>query len=187
MPKVRRRGFRRLYTHGLSDRQAELLVYGDVAEALPGDGTDFRNEDEERAAWAMNRAELLKEPLGAGKRPHAYFKWELHEEPRRWWDEIRLLLEHGLIDAQEAADIERAHGMLADDPQCRYYASFENEQCVRRLMTAGPPITILSHADLFEFAERWHRWRGREALAGRYKTRAEVVRRQCEADDDGVR
>ncbi len=190
MPRVRRRGFQRLYSYGLSFTQSEILLYGPpLSDVLPGDGPGFASEDAERAAWFANRDELMQERLGPGRRPYAYFKWELQAEPRRWWDEVRLLLENDLLDEPEVADIERQHRMLASDPQCQYYASFDSEGTVKRLLTTGPPLTLLSHANLFDFAASWHAWRGREALADRYKARADVVRRvaaelrgRCEVD-----
>jgi hypothetical protein len=93
-------------------------------------------------------------------------------EPLHWYEEIRALLDRGLIDAVEAIRIEAAYTMLADDPNV--CASFEDTESLRGLKLDGR--ALLSSAAGFDMAITWHTWRGRPELVEQYRLRAAIVR-----------
>jgi hypothetical protein len=178
VPRVRRRGFQRLYTYALSFTQTEILLHGTpILDVLPGDGPGFQSKDEERQAWFTHRTELLAEPLGAGRRPHGFLKFELGITPKSWEEEVEALLSHNLISDSEATAIEHEYPVLRRE-QTDLYASFDDEMYVRRLVKS--PNVLKREAELFDFAAAWHNWRGREELAKRYRLRAELARRVAE-------
>jgi hypothetical protein len=156
---------------GLTDTQREMLTYGDFM-FTPGPG--FHDEESERAAWFEHRDEILAE-MGnlPGRRPAGYFKYELKANPNNSDAELSILLDNGLIGPQEARDLERQRPILSND--ATVFDSFENESLLRRMGHLRPILE--GHAQAFEVAAKWHTWRGREALAERYRLRRDTVQR----------
>ncbi len=166
MPRVRRRG------HALhfSGAMLENLVRGDGAFTDGGPG--FGSIAEERAAWNAYRNSLMAEYGAPGRRPFGFYRHDLGTEPLQWFDEIRALLEHGLIDATEALLCEKVRHVLSDN--AAVYSSFESAALIRGMGLS--PAVLLHCQREFELATAWHLWRGRPELVEKYKLRAQAVR-----------
>jgi len=166
MPRVRGRG------HALhfSAAMLEALVLGDGA--FSGGGPGFASTTEERAAWNAYRNALMAEYSGPGRRPFGFYRHDLGVAPLQWFDEIRALLEHGLIDATEALLCEKVHHVLSDN--AAVYSSFESAALIRA-MSLSPSVLLHCQRE-FELASTWHAWRGRPELAEKYGRRAQAIR-----------
>ena len=170
MPKIRRKGVRQ---RGLNDAQEHLLIFGCVFGAHHQER--FASEVDERAAWELHRERLMAQVKDPGRRPHAYYKFDLGVDPPwRWFDEIEILLDHNLIGEDEAIKIERNVEMLSGDQAEAYCASFDGEKTIAWMQLS--PDSWCDFAEQFDVAAKWHQWRGREGLAERYRTRAELMR-----------
>jgi hypothetical protein len=93
--------------------QYQLLMWGTLL--LPGFGPGFENDDEARRAWREHRTELLA-GCRAGERPYGFYRWDLGIVDRvvhRWFDQLAVLLEHNLIDAEQVFAIEAEHTTLS--------------------------------------------------------------------------
>ncbi|MGA9623970.1 MAG: hypothetical protein WBQ65_05840 [Bryobacteraceae bacterium] len=166
MPRVRRRGNALRFSGAMLE--ALVLGDGDFTDGGPG----FASATEERAAWIAHRNALMAEYSGPGRRPFAFYRHDLGAEPRHWFDEIRVLLEHGLLDATEALLCEKLHHVLSDN--AAVYSSFESAALIRAM---GLSPSVLLHCQKeFELASTWHTWRGRPELGARYGLRVEAVR-----------
>jgi hypothetical protein len=117
----------------------------------------------------------------AGRRPAAYYRFELGiAPPRRWYGELATLLDHNLIDAEEAVRLERIHYMLSEKYGEVFCAAYDDEDHVRRLGLNA--LTGESLAEQFDVAARWHERRGRPELADTYRARARIVREAGQAN-----
>lgn len=176
MPRINRR--RPHYkVRGLSEAQRELLIFGTVMLAAQEQG--FDDENAMLRAWREQRSELMAQ-VKPGRRPHAYFKFELGCEPRCWYEEVKALLEAGLITPEEAHAIEHQYPLLngRQTPEC--YSAFDEPESVR---TQGLGRYVLEQCvGEFDLAKFWHRWRGRQQIAERYKVRADSVRKILRAE-----
>jgi len=148
----------------------ENLVRGDGAFTDGGPG--FGSIAEERAAWNAYRNSLMAEYGAPGRRPFGFYRHDLGTEPLQWFDEIRALLEHGLIDATEALLCEKVRHVLSDN--AAVYSSFESAALIRGMGLS--PAVLLHCQREFELATAWHLWRGRPELVEKYKLRAQAVR-----------
>lgn len=186
MPRINRRS-RAVRQRGLNDTQRQLLIQGDVL--VPhGDEPGFASDAEERAAWRESRAELMAVDLGPGRRPHAYLKYDLRvsDPPIEWSGMMRILLENGLLSAEEQIRCEKAYPMLAPDQAATYCSAFEDAAGLRRererSMCGGGSAEAHRYVlgrqrEQFEFSATWHQRRGRPELAERYRLRAETCGR----------
>lgn len=166
MPRVRRRGNALRF----STAMLESLIRGDGGFTDGGPG--FASATEERAEWIAHRNSLMAEYSGPGRRPFGFYKHDLGAEPLQWFDEIRALLEHGLIDATEALLIERIHHVLSESETV--YSAFERAALIRGMGLS--PAVLLHCQREFELATAWHTWRARPELAAKYRLRAQTVR-----------
>jgi hypothetical protein len=113
MTRINRRRIRtRVST--LGEHQRFVLLHGPLAIAI--DGPAFSSRKAEERTWCRHRSELMDENLGPGRRPYAYFKFDLGVEPRRWRDEIKILRARGLMSATEERDLEKDTGGKFRDP-----------------------------------------------------------------------
>ncbi len=166
MPRVRRRGNALRFSGAMLE--ALVLGDGDFTDGGPG----FASATEERAAWIAHRNALMAEHSGPGRRPFGFYRHDLGRAPMHWFDEIRVLLEHGLIDATEALLCEKAHHVLSDNEAV--YSAFERAPLIRGM---GLSPSVLAHCGReFELAATWHTWRGRRELAAKYRSRVEAIR-----------
>lgn len=161
---------------GLTEAQREWLLVGGFILADPRNGRPFASEAEELAAWNEHRDELMAEARHnrAGSRPHAFFKFDLKVTPRRGHDELAILLEHRLIDVDEARLIERFDMTLAPEQSPGLYSAFDSHELIER--RGFDRYTLESVAGEFELATKWHAWRGRSEISELYRARAEAVR-----------
>jgi hypothetical protein len=173
MPRVDRR--KKPLGRG-NDEQRQVLLYGDVTAAIFSEPV-FASVAEERQAWFSLREEVLREcraHFGPGRRPAGYFKFELACEPVRWYEEIAVLLQHGLIDQSEAIGIEQMHQTLSPGQSDGLCSGFDDQNRIVQMQLSE---CLRAHlAQEFDVAAEWHTWRGRAELAERYRTRAEVIR-----------
>jgi hypothetical protein len=141
------------------------------------------DEAEMRRCWNANRAELLA-ACPPGKRPHAFFRFDLGITDRivwRWHDQLRVLLERGLISAEEAERCENRCPEL-NPAQAPEFCSSHDSRATIISSGAGRlgPEIVSELVEEFEVVSRWHTWRGRPELADRYRRRAEAVRQFLE-------
>jgi hypothetical protein len=166
------RAIRTRQVKGLTKKQAGALIYGpSLAEPLGFDGA-FRSEAEERDAWRRNRALLMKdhEP---GRRPFAFFKFELGVQSQRWSDEICALIDADQIGALEAAAIDKTYPMLSGNyPPPRV-------EIVDQIQRSDAGASVLDNlAATCEMCARFHAFRGRLDLAEQYHLRAGEFRKE---------
>lgn len=166
MPRVRRRGNALRF----SGSMLEALVLGDGGFTDGGPG--FASAIEERAAWIAHRNALMAEHSGPGRRPFGFYRHDLGVAPLQWFDEIRALLEHDLIDVTEALLCEKSHNVLSDSEAV--YSAFETAALICGMNHT--PSVLLHCQREFELAITWHAWRGRPELAEKYRLRAQAVR-----------
>lgn len=149
-----------------------------IGGELLADGPPFENSGAERDGWNKFRAELMATSYGAGMiRPVAYFRWDLGIVDRvvhRWHDQLAVLLDRNLISAEEAERIDHAFSQLHPKQSLAYGSSFERPNAIRSLQLSR--YLLSDSAQEFDFAARWHVWRGRPELAERYHLRASTVR-----------
>lgn len=143
----------------------QLLMWGCLV--LPKEGPDFQNRAEEMQAWAQHRSTLMQQ-AEPGMRPAGYFKFDLGIDPApiRWFDQLDVLLDHGLLGPPEALLVERCYSVLAsvDSP---------GRGCWHSLSARSLESSIAR----FALAARWHDWRGRPALAAQYRQQESDVRK----------
>lgn len=159
----------------LTHAQWEILAYGQII--LDQLDADFASEQEAQRAWFVHRTRMMQQfhAEKPGRRPHAFFKFELHCEPKSWKDEIRILLDHKLIDTREALAIERVDPVFGPQrTEDGLYQGFDILGILEQDVKCGLGT---AYRELFVLAERWHRWRGRTEVAEKYGTYAEMVRR----------
>ena len=146
--KRRRRHARENAKWLLSHAQEQQLKWGMVLVPV---GPEFESEEQQREAWAMHRDRLMASESGPGKRPYAYFKYDLGianpPQPRHWDPQIRILVERGLIDEQEAVAIERLHPGLGPDENGQYRWAVEDRASAEN-----------AHEG-FDLVSAWQRWR----------------------------
>lgn len=171
MPRVRRRGH--AYTgSGLSGTQREILIYG--VPMLCREGPDFDSDEHRRRSWVQHRSELLAESR-PGIRPAAFFEFDLRESriAWRWFDQIALLLKHGLIDPTEAFAIECEHHYLAQHVPVEFYFADRAEGVKRLFGDFG--YGLQCHIRQMELSIAWHQWRNRPALIEVFERRLKVA------------
>lgn len=182
MPRIQRRS--RLKKTGVvpGSTRWQILMY---ATPFFEDGSTFENDTEMRTAWKAHRHEMLA-ACDAGRRPYGYYHFELGIDlvSWKWYDEIRVLLDHNLVDQVEAAAIEALHGALSSRAPVYsedYFA--DSSQGILRIVDSG------GHASLprerfhsldnfqreFELCATWHKWRGRPDFQALYELRAAIV------------
>jgi hypothetical protein len=166
---------------GLTDEQEMFLLH---AFTLSGEQA-FENDAAAAAAWREHRSELVAKWTRPGSRPMALYLYDLDCKrlPLRWSGEGAILVEHGLLTTDEMVRMERDHreldpGQPADYADPKYIGKGEGH---------GTPTPIETRIfsreqELAEarFVESWHRTRGREALAEKYRQRAEVFERMVD-------
>jgi hypothetical protein len=124
----------------------------------------FPTQGDAGAAWKRHGAAILS-PCQPGTRPWGFYQFELGiPMPRRWWDELEVLMDHSLIEAAEAVCLERANELLSGSQSPDLYAA---------LVTGGftrlCSVTRESMSRMFRAAAKWHDYRERPALAGHYR------------------
>lgn len=182
MPRIRRRGFERLYSNSkLTFTQHETLMYGaPILDQSPGDGPDFSSPEEEKRAWFMHRKELLAEERRPGVRAHGFYRWELGIEPKNWVEELRPLMDRGMItDESERIAIEQQNPMLSPQPPS-FLNDFDDAKLIWKRIN---PSEANKKAAEFDLAVMWHTWRGRPEISEQFRRRAELVRMKHENAD----
>jgi hypothetical protein len=162
---------------GLSDGQRELLLLGDII--LAQDSVGFTSPAAEKAAWFRHRATLLQEPYvnGAGRRPVGYLRHELGLADAHLLTDfqvIRALFERNLIDTAEALAIEATQETLSGSQSPTFCDAFGTSDAIARMQVGR--YSLVSCAESFAFVSRWHAWRRRAELAGKYSRLAESIR-----------
>ena len=155
-----------------NEQQRQYFLYGDVFGATDNEPL-FTSLEEEKRGWFLVRDELLREcraQFGPGRRPYAYFRFELGCAPARWFEEIEVLLRHGLIDATEAVGIEATHQMLSPGQSEAFCSGFGDHGRIAQMQLGH--YVLKSLADEFTIAGDFHEWRNRPGLAQRYRVRA---------------
>lgn len=184
MPRINRR--RRVQKQSLTAELREVLLHGvlfgkprlirlddDIDSPLP----DTATMAELKSLWIRHRAELMTEPIGLGFRPWAFYRFDLRIErpPYFWFDQLSVLLDRVLIDANEAGMIDCGDiPELRPDQSPAYCGGFESADRIHK-MRLGSQVLLHVSAE-FQTAARWHLWRGRPELAARWAQRTEVVR-----------
>jgi hypothetical protein len=166
VPRIRRRGHQ---LRNLTDGQWQILQFG---LAIIPSGAGFATDDEQRAAWRQYRDELMRE-IGPGRRPAAYFQFDLGiSPPGRWWAQLDVLLDRDLVSREEAARIEAENPALARDASPDASASFESADYAKQFTDH----VVRGVMEQLYLMARWHEWRGRPELAAIHRRRAETVR-----------
>lgn len=188
MPKRQRRLGMAGYSGALSAGQMQELVIGvnmfagtllarsDDASGLAAVArSEFDSREAKRAAWLRHRPAVMAHCKTPGRRPCAYYQFDLQIMPPGTWPrELRLLVEHRLVDAAESAAVERSRPVLAVNPDL--YATWN----------ASVDVSVLQALVLnFETAAWWHgRWPedpSRCLMAERYAAHAEAARARLTA------
>ena len=135
----------------------------------------FSSGDEARAAWQQYREQIMADLSCAGRQPAAFYRFDLNiNVPRRWYDELIVLLDKRLISAEEAVRIEASNQMLSGEHQEAFCAAFDDAGAIIQMrLDADGAGTLVKK---FEAAARWHQWRGRPEVAERYTARADLLR-----------
>jgi hypothetical protein len=171
----------------LSATQFEILMFGEPI--IHRDGAGFDSPEHAKCAWAAHRAGLMVEPhfTGAGRRPAAFFQFDLAvTPPTKWWGSVKILEEHSLLSLDEMAAIERQHPMLSATQPATCCQAFETTEGIRASLGSGGGSRGRSLQPLareLEFAAGWHARRGRTTLAEKYARLAENVRNFLEVVD----
>lgn len=135
-------------------------------------GPLFESEQDEYEAWVRHRDQLMSERSSPGHRPYGYFKHEL-KLPNPLLNstaEIDELDERGLLDEHESAEIEKTNRQLDPNQDPSAWSCYDHPE-VNTYLVLGQFIV-----DDFEVAARWHRRRGRTALADVWQRRANVCK-----------
>ena len=159
-------------TVGLTGAQREILVYGTVMICHGESG--FESNAERLSAWRKNRVELLAASR-PGSRPEAFYEFDLQESrvSWRWFDQVAVLLKHGLIDPKEALAIEvDNHFLKQHTPTENFFA--DSAEGVKRVFAADG-YGLRCHLRAVELAIAWHKWRGRPALVEVFERRLEIA------------
>jgi len=171
---VKRGGQKSRAAQELSFEMETMLVYGGVLAAGFRGWKPEPSLEAQREAWSRHRARLMKPEntdLLPGCRPAGWWRFEAHVDPTpdRWCTEIPLLIQRGLIDAAEAAEIEYQHRELAPPTTPpRVVASGPYSDASTEL--SEPDRQIRRHMrerrlEVARCAAVWHAWRGREEEA----------------------
>lgn len=191
MPRKPRRS--RLRSSLLTDDQREELLFGFAFhygfEFVRNDGShvtssesSFANASNKRTAWMRYRSELMAQ-CQPGHRPRAFYRLDLGLNilPCRWPDELNVLLDHNLIDADEAVRIEASTLMLSPKQNLEFCCSFEDPRLIAQMRLSPSVLDNTAHA--FDVAARWHLYRDRPTIAERYRLRAAAIRELLAASD----
>ena len=108
----------RLLPGGLTPSQRAFLLYGDV---FSDSAQAFESDTAMKSAWNLHKASLLS-VCGAGRRPWAFWH-ELNLDPFSPHQQLALLMERGLIDANEALLIDLAKNGMLDPNQTKEFCS----------------------------------------------------------------
>jgi hypothetical protein len=155
------------------DMEATLVFGGCLAEAFRG-GKPEPPIEAQREAWSKHRAKLMKPEntdVGPGCRPAGWWRFEAHVDPvpERHCDQIPRLVQLGLIDAAEAAQIEHQHRELAPPTTPpRVTATGPYSDTAREDQVTDPDIRRHMRSRRLAVAKCavvWHRWRGRPERA----------------------
>jgi|SRR5581483_5615500 len=184
MPRINRRR-PMLKTRGLSLVQRQMLMWG--CQLSPMTEPDaFASEAEMRAAWNEYRDEIMAALRAPGRRPFAYYKFDLRidDPPVNWFTELPVLVKHDLLTKEEIIALENERQVLGLDDSA--FAAYDTEAGARRAMHLGSPSVMMTTeqtlvelrrlAGTFEAATLWHSWRHRPEMADRFRRRAEIVR-----------
>jgi hypothetical protein len=182
--KRRRREQRTGFGRSLSDAQHDFLLHGfslfqksrlqRTSFPMVPSTSPFTSESNARTAWQRHRAELLAEHH-PGERPSAFFEFDLRiPTPSTWWEQLRTLLDHDLMPAEEQIAVESMHDVLDPLQSPGFNSAFESEAgtCAANLGSA----VLHQLAQEFTFASEWHQRRGRAAVAERYGLRSSCLR-----------
>jgi hypothetical protein len=185
MPKRQRRLGMAGYSGALTAGQMQELVIGvnmfagtllarsDDASGLAAVArSEFDSREAKRAAWLRHRPAVIAHCKTPGRRPSAYYQFDLQITPPTTWPrELRLLVERTLVDAAESAALEKLRPVLAVNPDL--YANWN----------ASADASVLQALVLnFETAAWWHRrWPedpSRCLMAERYAALATAARQK---------
>lgn len=148
----------------LTAAQYEDLLHG--FRLISGkDEPGFGSETDARAAWGINRAELMA-AAAPGRRPAAYYRFDLDEQhaPGRWSQEIEFLERAGLIGPEELLRIEKTYGALSVNQEITFYEP-------AGLHTLS--VEVMRHTrDEWRFVAGWHSRRNRPELTIMFERRA---------------
>ena len=133
------------------------------------------SEDEARAAWQQYREQIMADLNCVGRRPAAYYKYELHiDPPGHWYHELVVLLDRNLISAEEAVRMEANNQILSGEHQESFCSALDDQAGIARMQL--DPDMADELAEEFDAAARRHQWRGRSEVAERYRKRANLLR-----------
>ncbi len=153
----------------LTPRQREILLTGTSNQT----GRGFINEQETVGAWTEHRANLMRE--SGARRPHAYRRFEIETDRPPYVDHVQQLFNGGLFKPDELTWLEDRYITLSPDQPASLHKTFETVDGIRDLNL--PTSALEKIAREFGMAEAFHRFRGRLALAERYKSLGGAIRK----------
>src|SRR3974377_1228911 len=113
----------------LSEKQRGILLFGYSVAAHHETG--FTSDADERRMWDEHREQLMREFNHPGRRPHAYYKFDLGvDPPSRWAGEWEVLLDPGLTREEGVIPLEHPRHMLSGDHGEAFCASFGDEVAI---------------------------------------------------------
>ena len=153
-----------------------MLLYDDVLVETPGETLFPVGSAAAASAWRANRAELLAEFTLAGRRPAAFWRYDVGiDPPTKWWEETGRLEELGLLTREEEIRVERERKELSGDQGELYDAIFAWKD--------WGAYMYQRFAGAFTFAAGWHGRRGRPELEAKYEALAQQAKTALEAGE----